>query len=224
MAEQFANLASTTLTANYTAGGGSITVNNTAGDNASFPFPVGTTFRVVILDATTQVPKVILKVTAITDGTHFATVAEGTDANGNSGDLVACVLTAGAIDQMLADERGLIPGNVGITIDGGGSVPATGSKGFLVVPFAGTITGWYLLADVSGSAQITIKKCTYSGFPTDSSIVASAQPKLTSAQKNTSTTLTGWTTSVAADDIWEFNLDSVTTCTRLNLFVQILRS
>ena len=41
MAEQFANLASTTLTANYTAGGGSITVNNTAGDNASFPFPVG---------------------------------------------------------------------------------------------------------------------------------------------------------------------------------------
>jgi hypothetical protein len=224
MAEQFANLASTTLTAGYTAAAGSITVSNTAGDNSNFPFPTNPTFRVVILDASTQVPKVILKVTAVTDGTHFAVTAEGTDANANSGDIVACVLTAGAISQMLADERGLIPGNVGITIDGGGSVPATGSKGFLVIPYAGTITGWYLLADQSGSAQITIKKCTYSGFPTDSSIVASAQPKLTSAQKNTSTALTGWTTSVSVDDIWEFNLDSVSTCTRLNLFVQILRS
>lgn len=224
MSEKTANLASTTLSAGYTSGAGSITVGNTAGDNGSYPFPVAPTFRVVILDASTQVPKVILKVTAVTDGTHFAVTAEGTDANAASGDIVACVLSAGAVTQLLTDERVLIPGMVGITIDGGGSAPATGSKGYVRVPFAGTISDWVLLADVSGSAQITIKKCTFSGFPTTSSIVASAQPALSSAQKATNSTLTGWTTSVTADDIWEFNLDSVTTCTRLQLFVKITRS
>lgn len=224
MAEQFANLASTSLTANYTAGDASVTVSNTAGDNGSYPFPVGPTFRIVILDAATQVPKVILKVTAVTDGTHFAVTVEGTDANASSGDIVACVLSAGAVAQMLIDERATIPGMVGITIDGGGAPPATGSKGYIRIPFGATIIDWMLLADVSGSAQITIKKCNFSGFPTTTSIVASAQPRLTSAQKATSSTLTGWTTSVTADDIWEFNLDSVTTCNRLTLNVKLTRS
>lgn len=112
----------------------------------------------------------------------------------------------------------------GITIDGGGAVPGTGSKGYIQVPFAGTIQSWTLLADQSGSAQITVKKSTYAGFPTTSSIVASAQPKLTSAQKNTDSTLTGWTTTVAAGDALEFNLDSVTTCTRLTLTLVIQRT
>lgn len=115
-------------------------------------------------------------------------------------------------------------GVVGITMDGGGSVLTTGSKGYLQCPFDCTITGWTLIADQSGSAQVTVKKSTYSGFPTTSSIVASAQPSLSSAQKNTGTTLTGWTTSVTAGDIFEFNLDSVTTCTRLILELQITKA
>jgi len=118
---------------------------------------------------------------------------------------------------------GLI-GAIGITIDGGGSPPATGSKGYIQVPYGCTITGWTLVADQSGSAQITVKKSTYAGFPTTSSIVASAQPALTSAQKNTSTTLTGWTTAITAGDILEFNLDSVATCQRLTLELQITRT
>jgi len=112
----------------------------------------------------------------------------------------------------------------GITIDGIGASPGTGSKGYLQVPFAGTITSWTLLADQSGSAQFTVKKSTYTGFPTTSSIVASAQPKLTAAQKNTDSTLTGWTTSIAAGDVLEFVLDSVTTCQRLTLTLVIQRS
>ena len=115
-------------------------------------------------------------------------------------------------------------GAIGITIDGGGSSPATGSKGYIQVPYGCTITGWTLVADQSGSAQITVKKSTYAGFPTTSSIVASAQPALTSAQKNTSTTLTGWTTAITAGDILEFNLDSVATCQRVTLELQITRT
>jgi hypothetical protein len=114
-------------------------------------------------------------------------------------------------------------GVAGIVIDGGGSAPATGSKGFVQVPYAGTITGWTILANASGSAQVTVKKSTYSGFPTTSSIVASAAPALSSAQKATSTTLTGWTTAIAAGDVLEFNLDSVSGITRLILELQITK-
>jgi hypothetical protein len=117
-----------------------------------------------------------------------------------------------------------IPGIVTLAIDGGGSPPATGAKGTVQCPYAGTLTGWTLLADVSGSAQITVSKGTYSAFPTVASIVASAPPILSTAQKATSTTLTGWTTAVAAGDIFSFNLDSVTTCTRIILELQIARS
>jgi hypothetical protein len=115
-------------------------------------------------------------------------------------------------------------GGVGIVIDGAGSVPTTGSKGFCQMPYAGTITGWTILADVSGSCVVTVKKSDYSTFPTTSSIVASAKPTLSSAQKAANTTLTGWTTGLASGDILEFNLDSVTTCKRIMLKIQITKS
>jgi hypothetical protein len=112
----------------------------------------------------------------------------------------------------------------GVTIDGGGSTPAAGSKGFLQVPFAGIITGWTLIADQSGSASITVKKGTFAGFPTNTSIVASAPPTLSSQQNATSSTLTGWTTAIAAGDVLEFVLASATTVQRLVLELQITRS
>jgi heat shock protein HslJ len=111
-----------------------------------------------------------------------------------------------------------------VTIDGGGSTPTTGSKAYLQIPFDGTITGWTLIADVSGSASITVKKSTFAAFPTNSSIVASAPPALSSQQNATSTTLTGWTTAVTAGDVLEFVLASATTVKRLVLELQITRS
>ncbi len=115
-------------------------------------------------------------------------------------------------------------GTAGITIDGGGSTPTTGSKGFLQIPFAGTITSWTVIGDVSGSASFTVKKSTFAAFPTNSSIVASAKPTLSSQQNATSATLTGWTTAITAGDVLEFVLDSATTVTRLVLELQITKS
>lgn len=112
----------------------------------------------------------------------------------------------------------------GITIDGGGSVPSTGTKGFIQVPFGCTITGWTIIADQSGSCSIGVKKSTFAGFPTTSSIVASAPPNLSSQQNATSTTLTGWTTTINAGDVLEFDLNSVATCTRITLELQLSRT
>jgi len=105
-AEQYANLGSTTLTAAYTSGSGTLQVASTAGN-----FPASAPFRIVIIDQTTQAVTVILKVTAITDGTHFAVTAEGTDASANSGDSVkGAILTAAGLDAIRGDQNRVVTG------------------------------------------------------------------------------------------------------------------
>ena len=107
-------------------------------------------------------------------------------------------------------------------IDGGGFVPATGSWGQIQIPYGCTITSVTLTADQSGSAVIDLLKSTYAGFPGSlTSIAASDKPTLSTAQKYTDSTLTGWTTALSAGDILQIYLDSVTTCTRLNLTVTL---
>ena len=54
---------------------------------------------------------------------------------------------------------------VGITLDGQGGVVSTGLKGFFRVPYAGTISGWTILADQSGSIVVDVWKDTYANFP-----------------------------------------------------------
>lgn len=104
-------------------------------------------------------------------------------------------------------------------IDGGGSTITTGVKGDLTIPFACTITEASLLADQSGSIVIDIWKDTYANYPPTvaDTIVASAKPTISSATKAKDTTLTGWTKTIAAGDTLRFNVDSVTTLTRVTL-------
>lgn len=128
------------------------------------------------------------------------------------------------IDAGVALDTDPSVGVLGIVIDGGGSVPATGSKGFLQVPYNCTVTAWTILADVSGSAQVTVKKSTYAAFPATASIVGSAPPAVSGAQKATSTTLAGWATALLAGDVLEFVLDSITTIKRLILELQVTKT
>ncbi len=110
-------------------------------------------------------------------------------------------------------------------IDGGGSVIEVGQKGHLVCPFSGAIQSVELEADQSGSIVIDIWKDIYSNYPpTDAdSITASAPPTISSAQKAKDSTLTGWTTQVAKDDILAFNVDSCTTITRVTITIHVKR-
>lgn len=117
-------------------------------------------------------------------------------------------------------------GSFGITVDGGGSVIPTGLRGFVLMPYSGTITEWTIIGDQSGSAVVDIWKVAYAGMPPDvgDSITGSALPTLTSSQTAQSSTLTGWTTSVTSGDVIAFNVNSATTVTRLNLSVKITKS
>lgn len=110
---------------------------------------------------------------------------------------------------------------VGITADGGGSAPTAGIKGYATIPYSGTITGYTIISDQSGSAVFDVWKRNDAVPTIANTIVASAPPTLSSSQYVRSTTLTGWTTSVAANDVIGFNLNSASGLTRATLVLYI---
>jgi hypothetical protein len=109
-------------------------------------------------------------------------------------------------------------GVVGVTIDGGGAVPATGKQYSIICPYKGQIFGASLVSDQAGSCVIDVWKAQYPTVPTvANSIAASALPTLSSAQVMLDLTLAGWTTLVQAYDVFGFNLNSVSGLTRVTL-------
>lgn len=80
---------------------------------------------------------------------------------------------------------------------------------YVTMPRAGTIRSVRLLTTGgSGSCVVDIRKGTYAGFPTVSSICAATKPTISSGIKYEDTTLTGWTTAVAGGDVLAFVLES----------------
>lgn len=113
--------------------------------------------------------------------------------------------------------------SITLTLDGGGSVITTGIKADVRVPYSGTITGWEIVANASGSIVIDVWKDTYANFPPTvaDTIAGTEKPTLSSATKNQDTSLSTWTTSVTAGDWIRFNVDSVSTVTRVHLSIQV---
>ena len=123
------------------------------------------------------------------------------------------------------------PWSIEFLIDGGGGNITAGVKGYLEVPFGGVITSWQLFGDASGSVTVDIWKCTYAQFDGGAthpvladSITGSATPSMSSATKNSSSTLTGWTTTLSQGDVLAFSLpSSATGIARLTLALQLTR-
>ncbi len=118
-------------------------------------------------------------------------------------------------------------GVIGMVIDGGASVITTGVKGFIQIPFACTLLEWTLLSSdasvTAGSIIVDIWKDVYANYPpvVGDTITAAAKPTLSAVNKNTSSTLTGWTTSITAGDVLGFKVDSITTLTKVTLTLKI---
>ncbi len=106
-------------------------------------------------------------------------------------------------------------------IDGGGSAITTGVKGFVEIPYAMTITGWQVLADQVGSIVVDVWKDIYANYPPTvaDSIAGSEKPTLSSAQSNQNLSLSTWTTQASGGDILGFNVDSVSTVTRVTVSI-----
>lgn len=121
---------------------------------------------------------------------------------------------------------------VGITIDGGGNTPSTGIKGFVTIPYACTITSWTCIADQTGSASVDICYIVGSGappaapnIPTDpANLISASAPVLLSFAQSAAggaSAISTWSTSLAQWGTLMFNLNSVTTCTRITVQLQV---
>jgi hypothetical protein len=149
---------------------------------------------------------------------------------GNGTGFTRTTLTAGSNISVTNSSGGIqisSTPNAGIEfiIDGGGSAITTGIKGDIQIPFACTINSWTIMADQSGSIVIDVWKDTFANYPPTGadSITGSAKPTLSAAQAATSSTLTGWTTSISANDIIRYNVDSASTITRVTISLTVTR-
>lgn len=107
---------------------------------------------------------------------------------------------------------------VGITVDGGGSLLTIGDKGFKSFPVAGTITAWRLMADAAGDIDFDVTLDDYAtGFPPTTSILT---PDLSGVQKNEAT---GLSIAVVAGDVFGFEITGTpVTITRVTLEITIV--
>lgn len=115
-----------------------------------------------------------------------------------------------------------------VVINGNGSTISTGIAGDFVVPFDCVLTGYTALADQTGSIVVDVWSDTYGNYPpTDAdTIIATAGTEITisSAVKAQDTALTGWSTTLTKGDTLRFNVDSVTSISRLLIELQVTRT
>ena len=102
-----------------------------------------------------------------------------------------------------------------LIFDGGGSAIVAPITRYLYMPFAATIVGWALMADVSGSISIDVWKEPISGFPPlVGNSITGGSPMALSAQASAValTVPAAWTTDeIDAGDCLAFNVVSAST-------------
>jgi hypothetical protein len=88
------------------------------------------------------------------------------------------------------------------------------------MPFTGTIVGWTIVSDVSGSIVIDITRAA-GAVPVASICGTGTKPILSSAQYAGGNTFTNWTsTAIHQGDVIGFKVNSVTSVTRVTLTVR----
>ena len=105
--------------------------------------------------------------------------------------------------------------------DGGGTALTSGATTYVTVPFACTIAAWNITVDTGTITFDIWKIATGTAIPTiANTITASALPALSTGTAIHSTTLTGWTTAVSANDIVGVEINAVASATKASLVVQ----
>lgn len=113
--------------------------------------------------------------------------------------------------------------SIGAGFDGGGSALTSGATqtAYFTVPFACTIAAWNITVDTGTITFDVWKIATGTAIPTvANTITASALPAISTGTAVHSTTLTGWTTSVSANDIFGVNINAVSSATKASLVLQ----
>lgn len=162
---------------------------------------------------------------SITGNAGTATALAANGANCSAGSYPLGVDASGATESCTVEQSRT--GGICFHFGNATDVITTGEKKSArrEVKKGGTITGWTILSldDTSGSIGLDVWKDTYANYPPTvaDTITASAKPSVTTATKNTSTTLTSWTTSFSAGDVLSVNVDSVTSFKDVELCLDV---
>jgi hypothetical protein len=107
---------------------------------------------------------------------------------------------------------------IGYVFDGGGNPLTVGKTGYYTVPYSCVVNSWNMTVD-TGTATVDVWKVgTGTSLPTGAnSITGTATPAISSGSAIHSTNLTGWTTTVAPNDIFGFNIKAVSGATLISL-------
>ena len=156
----------------------------------------------------------------------FGKVFVGGGGSGGITALTGDVSASGSGSVVATLKANLKTGSFGVTVDGVTGVVQVGTVGYVVMPYDGTITGWSITANVFGNIQFDIWKAT-NAIPTVANTqipLAANRPKLSAQQYVNSTTLTGWTTSFLANDVYGFYVDSVSTIKNATLTIRTTKT
>jgi hypothetical protein len=129
--------------------------------------------------------------------------------SGGSGGITALtgdVAASGTGSVVATLASNLKTGSFGVTVDGVTGVVQVGNIGYVVMPYAGTITGWSITSNVVGTVSFDITSA--SGAIPTISIIASGYPTISGINFATSTSVGGWSTSFAAGDVFGFSVRS----------------
>jgi len=117
-------------------------------------------------------------------------------------------------------------GSFGINLSNGSSDITTGQKGYVKIPYPGTISDWTIMTDTSGSIVIDIWKDSLANFPPTSldSITNGNYAYLSNQIVNSDNVLSGWTTTFLANDVFTFDVIGVTGVTNINLTLNVIKN
>jgi hypothetical protein len=121
------------------------------------------------------------------------------------------------VAQDLPANQGI--GSFGASFDGGGQVLVLNTVRYTRVPFACTVTGWSVIGDTGTFTVDVLRIASGTVLPT-SSIAGSALPALATGNALKSTTLTGWNTAIAQDDLIGFKVTAVSGTTTAQVLVE----
>lgn len=101
-----------------------------------------------------------------------------------------------------------------------------GIKGYAEVPMALTINSWKIMVNQAGFLIVDLWKVPFAGFPpiAANSITGSAPPSVLGTQSNSSSILTGWTTTLNKGDILALNVNSNFDCQQATLSLECGRN
>ena len=141
---------------------------------------------------------------------------------GANGQLLGADSTVAAGVSYKDDERVL-----NFPISGSGAVITTGRKVWAMVPWASTVTAWYITTEESGSIVIDVHSVTFAswaGGGSGTTITGSEIPTVTTSTSGSDEAITTWTDPLVAKSVLIAEVDSVTDITKATLTIVIKRN